>query len=263
MKELRGADIADTDLTGARLRKVRLSGARMRMVDVSGAVLRDVDLSGTSIDGADIDGLHVNGVEVAPLIEAELARREPARALRRSSDPAELREAWRSLGRSWARTYARVAEQPALADASVEDEWSFTQTLRHLVFATDVWLGTTLGNAPTFHPWGLPFSEFAEFVEGGADAFGLDLDAAPSYAQILAVREERVAQVREFLSTATPERLAEEVDGPPWANGQRVSVLRCLWVVLNEEIEHHRFAQRDLDLLTAQQEASETAPVDE
>lgn len=116
------ADIAETDLTGARLRKVRVSDARMRMVDVSGAVLRDVDLSGTSIDDAEIDGLRVNGVEVAPLIEAELTRREPARALRRASDPADLREAWTALEESWARTYARVAKQLALADRSVDDE---------------------------------------------------------------------------------------------------------------------------------------------
>lgn len=252
MKDLRGADIAEIDLTGARIRKVRVSDARMRMVDVSGAMLRDVDLSGTSIDGADIVGLHVNGVEVAPLIEAELTRREPARALRRASDPADLRAAWKSLEESWARTYARVAEQPALADRSVEDEWTFTETLRHLVFATDAWLGATLRNDPKFHPWGLPFTEFTEFVGGGAEALGLEHTACPSYADVLDVREERVARVRAFLSDATPEQLAEQVKGPPWMEADHVSVLRCLWVVLNEEIEHHRFAERDLDLLEAE-----------
>jgi hypothetical protein len=245
-----GADIAETDLTGARLRKVRLSGARMRMVDVSDAVLRDVDLSGTSIDGAEIDGLSINGVEVAPLIEAELNRREPARGLRRSSDPADLREAWEQIEDAWEGTYARIDGQPSLAEKSVEDEWSLTETLRHLVLATDIWLGAALGAEPRYHPWGLPFSGFEEFVPAGGAAFGLDLNASPPYGEVLVVRRERVAMVRAFLADATPEALAVEVDGPPWMQGERVSLLRCLRVVLNEELEHRRFVERDLALLT-------------
>lgn len=75
------------DLTGARFRKVQLNAARFRMVDLSGVVMRDVSFVDATIDG-EIDGLHVNGVDVASLVEAELTRREPARALRRASDPA-------------------------------------------------------------------------------------------------------------------------------------------------------------------------------
>jgi len=243
-------EFVHTDLTGARFRKVQLNDARFRMVDLSGVVMRDVSLSGAAIDG-EIDGLHINGVEVAPLVEAELTRREPARALRAASDPAGLRAAWTALEHSWAASYDRVADLPAEAVAiSVEEEWSFAQTLRHLVFVTDAWLGAILGNDRPFHPWGMPFTDLPEFVDRPA-GIGIDMDATPSYAQVLDLRADRVARVREFLTEVSPQRLSEECEGPIWMGGQRLSVLRCLRVILNEECEHHRFAERDLDLIEA------------
>lgn len=39
--------------------------------------------------------------------------------------------------------------------ASVDGEWSFSQTLRHLVFATDIWLGRAILGSDDFHPLGL------------------------------------------------------------------------------------------------------------
>lgn len=247
--DLRGVEFAHADLTGARFRKVQLNDALLRMVDLSGAVLRDVSLSGAAIDGAEIDGLHINGVEVAPLIEAELIRREPARALLRASDPAGLRTVWAALQQSWAPAYDRAAGLPAgSVDVSVGEEWSFAQTLRHMVFVTDAWLGPILGNEPRFHPWGTPFSDVAEFVDRPED-LGLDMDATPTYAEVLDLRAARVAQVGDFLSEVTPERLSEECEGPVWAGG-RPSVQRCLWVVLQEECEHLRFALRDLDVIS-------------
>ena len=251
MKDERGAELRDRDWTGARLNEVRLVGARIRTVDLSGAVLRDVDLTGASIESAALAGLTINGVEVAPLIEAERIRRQPVRALGRSSDPDDLRAAWAHIEAAWEQTYTEVAAQPTLADGSVEDEWSLTETLRHLVFATDVWLGEALHNAPRYHSWGLPFTGYEEFVEGGAEAFGLDTVASPSYDDVLDVRKERVAKVRSLLAGATPKSLAAEVAPPPWMPGDSVSVLRCLSVVIDEEIEHHRYAERDLRQLIA------------
>jgi hypothetical protein len=243
-------EFVHADLTGARFRKVQLNDARFRMVDLSGVVMRDVSFSGATIDG-EIDGLQINGVPVAPLIEAELTRREPARGMLRASDPAGLRAAWAALEQSWSASYVRVAAMPAgTVDVSVEDEWSFAQTLRHLVFATDAWIGAIQGNDRPFHPWGVPFTDLAEFVER-PDDIGVDKDAAPSYAEVLDLRADRVARVRDFLAGVSPERLAEECEGPIWEGGERLSVLRCLRVILNEECEHHRFAERDLDLIEA------------
>lgn len=234
------------DLTGARFRKVRLNEARFRMVDFSGAQLRDVSLQGASIDGSEIDGLTIDGVEVAPLVEAELDRRYPARALRRASDPAELRVAWKAVEDSWAAMYERAGALPeGGVDVSVEGEWSFARTLRHLVFATDAWLGAIQGEQRAFHPWGEPFTELAEFVPEPLT----DPTASPSYAEVLALRADQVARVRDFLATVTPEGLAEEVEGPLWEDGRHLSVLRCLRVILNEERDHLRYADRDLTLL--------------
>lgn len=248
MRDLRGSSVSELDLSGANLDTIMLNDARIRTLEASGAVLRDVDLSNASIDGADVTGLQINGVEVAPLIDAELIRRQPARALRRSSDPAELREAWRLIRAAWERTYARVDARPELAVQSVGGEYSFTETLRHLVFATDVWLGALLGNDPVFHPWGIPFTGFTDYVEG-PETFGLDVAATPSYEDVLDVRRQREASVAGLLENMTADRLADEIDGPPWTGGQQVSVQRSVWVVLNEELEHHRFAERDLDVL--------------
>jgi DinB superfamily/Pentapeptide repeats (8 copies) len=237
----------NADLTGARFRKVQLNEARFRMVDLSGVVMRDVSLAGAAIDGSEIDGLRIDGVEVAPLVEAELTRRYPARALRRASDPAELRTAWDAIERSWAAAVERAAALPAgSVDLSVEDEWSFAQTLRHLVFATDAWLGAIRGEQRSFHPWGEPFTQLTEFVDEPVTALGIDAAATPSYAEVLELRADRVGQMRDFLAGVSPERLAEEVEGPLWEYGRRLSVLRCLRVILNEECEHLRFAERDL-----------------
>jgi uncharacterized damage-inducible protein DinB len=243
-----GEQFEQVDLSAASFRKVHLNGARFRMVDLSGVVLRDVSLAAASIDGSELDGLRIDGVEIAPLVEAELDRRYPGRAWRRASDPAELRTAWDAIQDSWAAAYERAAALPAgSVDVSVDGEWSFARTLRHLVFATDAWLGAIQGEQRAFHPWGEPFSELAEFVAEPLT----DPAANPSYAEVRELRADRVARVRDFLAEVSPQRLAEEVEGPLWEDGRKLSVLRCLRVILNEECEHLRFADRDLAVLEA------------
>ena len=238
-----------TDLTGARFRKTMLNDAQFRMCDLSGVVMRDLSLSGASIDGCEIDGLTINGIEIGPLIEAELTRREPARALRRSADAEGLRAALVALEISWGKLYAKAAALPdGAVDVSVGGEWSFAETLRHMVFVTDAWLGAANRVDIPFHPLGLPFSELPEFIDQPLADLGLDIDAKPTYGELLALRADRVDQLRRFLHAVSADRLAEEVPGPVWDRDD-VSVLRCLWVILNEECEHLRFAQRDLALV--------------
>jgi hypothetical protein len=248
--EPRCTHFTDADLTGARFRKIHLNDAQFRMVDLSGVTMRDVSLSGAAIDG-EIDGLRINGVEVAPLIEAELTRRNPGRAWRSATDPDGLRAAWNALERSWATTYERAAAlSRGSVDVSVDEEWSFAQTLRHLVFVTDAWLGAIRGESRAFHAWGLPFTDLPEFIDRPVTTLGIDADAAPSYPEVLDLRADRVARVREFLADLTPQRMEEDVEGPVWMNGERLSVHRCLRVIFNEECEHLRFAERDLDALS-------------
>src|SRR6476469_8445376 len=159
--DLHAATFVDKDLRGARFVRSDLSGAVMRGVDVDGA---DIDAPWL-LDGG--GPLRVNGVDVVPFVEAELDRRFPGRADRRATDPAGLRSAWASLERTWMATVARAAAMPAgTVDVSVDGEWSFAQTLRHLIMATDTWLrGAILRIDRPFHPIGQPNSEYQ--TDGG------------------------------------------------------------------------------------------------
>src|SRR5258706_5962813 len=99
-----------------------------------------------------------NGVDVIPFVEAELNRRFPGRADRRAADPDGLCAAWAAIERTWAATLERVAAMPAgTVDMSVGGAWSLAQTLRHLVMATDTWLGRTILRVERpYHPIGQP-----------------------------------------------------------------------------------------------------------
>jgi hypothetical protein len=240
--ELQGAEFVGADLRGARFVRADLSGVVMRGVDVQEA---DID-SPWLFEGDSF--LRVNGVDVIPLVEAELNRRFPGRGDRRAADPDSLRAAWASLERTWAATLERVAAMPAgTADVSVGGEWSFAQTLRHLVLATDVWLGrAVLGIEQPFHPIGQP--------DTGADR-RLDMSVFttvnPSYAEVLEVRAGRLAMVHDFIATVTPEGLAA-TRPDPWSPENETTIRSCLHVILEEEWEHLRYAVRDLDAIATQ-----------
>jgi hypothetical protein len=240
--DLQGAEFVGADLRGARFVGADLSGVVMRAVDVQGA---DIDAPWL-FDGESF--LRVNGVDVIPLVEAELNRRFPGRADRRAGDPDGLRAAWATLERTWAATLERVAAMPAgTVDVSVGGEWSFAQTLRHLVMATDTWLGgAVLERESPFHPLGQPNVEYE------TDGYDMSLFTAltPSYAEVLEVRAGRVAMVRDFLATVTPDELVATRKNP-WAPQHPETTLSCLHTILEEEWEHHRYAVRDLDAIEA------------
>jgi hypothetical protein len=239
-------------LQGAQFVGTDLSGARFVAADVSGVVMRGVEARGMDVDSPwlfdDGGSLYVNGVDVMPFVEAELNRRFPGRAERRAADPEGLRAAWAALQRAWAATLARVATMPAgTVDVSVDGEWSFAQTLRHLVMATDTWLGRAiLGLERPYHPLGQ--------ADAGAAADGLDLSifttGTPPYGEVLEAREGRVAMVRDFLATVTPDDLAA-MRANPWAPDYQETVRSCLHTILEEEWEHHRYAVRDLAAIEA------------
>src|SRR4249919_999205 len=122
-----------------------LRGARFVESDLSDVVMRGVEVSGMDIDAPWLvhgAGLLVNGVDVTAYVEAELDRRFPGRADRAAADPEALRAAWAALEAAWTPVLHRAATLPAgSVDVTVAGEWSFAQTLRHLVLATDMWLG--------------------------------------------------------------------------------------------------------------------------
>jgi hypothetical protein len=231
---------------------VGLAGARFQDVDLRGAVLRGVELVDVDISG-DIENVTINGVDVGPLIEAELDRRDPDRVRMRPTDPAGFREAWDVVERLWSGTVDRARRlDPDLLHASVDDEWSFIQTLRHLVFATEAWIGrAVLGDPSPWHPLSLPWDGLPE-----GPGVPRDREARPPLDTVLELRRDRMAMVRRVVDALTDESLAAEtepVDGPGWPPPARYPVRRCLSVVLNEEWEHRLYAERDLAVLEARQ----------
>jgi hypothetical protein len=169
-----------------------------------------------------------------------------------AKDPEGLRAAWATLERTWAATIERVAAMPAgTVDVSVGGEWSFAQTLRHLILAIDMWLGRAiLEIEQPFHPVGLADTGTAD----GAFDVSVFATDTPSYAEVLEARAGRVAMVRDFLDTVTSDELAAARKNPHAPEHQETT-LACLHTILEEEWEHHRYAVRDLDAVAARSDA--------
>jgi DinB superfamily/Pentapeptide repeats (8 copies) len=248
--DLRGARFDDTDIRDAQFRECDLTGARFHGTDLTGARFRGVELVGVEIYG-EIEDVTVNGVDIGPLVEAELDQRYPDRAKMRPDDPAGFAEAWQVLGRLWDQTVARARRLPPEAlHESVDDEWSFTETLRHLLFATDAWVSRAiLGDPAPWDPLGLPW-------DGMPDTPGVPRDRAarPALEEVLALRADRMATVRGVIGGLTEQSLAGQttpVEGPGWPRPISYPVRTCLRVVLNEEWEHRLYAERDLAVLEA------------
>jgi hypothetical protein len=250
-ESLRGASFEGVDLQGASFRLTDLSGARLHNVFMPGARLTGVVLENVLIDG-DIRGLVVNGVEVEPLVEAELDRRHADRALMRPTDPDGYRAAWDRLEELWGGTVERAlsleARSPGVVHERVDGEWSFVETLRHLVFVTDVWLTRALlGEPAPYHPLGLPHEESAS-----DPAVPWDREARPTLEEVLEARRDRWGRVATVLRDLTDERLAgvtTPVEAPGYPPPAAYPVSRCLRAVVGEEWEHRLFAERDLGVL--------------
>jgi len=249
-KDLRGSRFERADLSGSEFRAVDLRHARFRGVDMDGVVMRGVELVRVDITGEILD-VTINGVDVGPLVEAELDRRYPDRPKMRPTDPVGFREAWDVVERLWEQTVARARRlDPELLHESVDGEWSFTQTLRHLVFATESWVHrAVVGDPAPWHPLSLPWDEMPDMP-----GVPRDRDARPPLDVVLALRRDRMATVRRVIDDLTETTLAADsvpVDAPGWPPPRSYPVRECLLIVLSEEWEHRLYAERDLAVLEA------------
>jgi hypothetical protein len=242
------ADFIREDLIGARFEQVDLTGARFHNVD-----LTDVKITGALLVNLDIDGLlesiRVNGVDVVPLVEAELDRRYPDRVRMRPTDADGFRLAWDILEGLWRQTNERASRlDPDLLHERVDGEYSFIETQRHLVFATDAWIKRAiLGEPSPWDPLGLPHDEMPEEIP-----VPWDRTARPSLDQVLALRADRMATMRQVLASLTDDELAAmttPVTEPGYPEPESFAVRRCLGAIINEEWEHRLFAERDLAIL--------------
>jgi hypothetical protein len=238
----RGASFTSANFTGATFRDCDL-----RQVKITDSWLVDVRLSGL------VSNLVVNDVDVTAYVEGELDKQHPervqVRAMRTASD---YRAMWDTIEDLWSQTVARAGLLPSLAlDQRVDDEWSFIQTLRHLVFATDRWGGhMILGERAPYHRLGLPCDAYPRVDDA---ALGLDLDARPPLAEVLEARGTRMALVRGVVDELTDDGLDRDcprLPAPGYAE-EAYTVGRCLTVIMQEECEHRRYAVRDLAVLEA------------
>jgi hypothetical protein len=229
--DLAGAVFWGADLSGARFRDVNLTGAR-----ISHAWLVDVDID------ALVDKVVINGVDVTAYVNGRDPW-YPLRAMLRPSDPEGMRAAWAALDAEWAKTIARARALPDDAlHESVDGEWTFVQTLRHLVFAMDKWFTVpVLGGG--FHPIGMPNSGSVDFPWPGVDR-----DLTPSVGEALSARADRATRFRDYLASVTPTDLTAQVE--VLENGMNPQQ-ECVCTVFEEEFWHNRYALRDLARLEA------------
>lgn len=227
--DLTDAVVWGADMSRARFRDVNFTGAR-----ISHAWVVDVEID------AYVERLVVNGVDVTDYVN-ERDEWYPVRAMIRASDPDGLRAAWDELQRVWAPTIARAkALGEDRAQESVNEEFSFVQTVRHLVFAMEKWFDVPI-LGERFHPMGLPNTGSLEFPWPG-----LDYTVKPSLEEALAVRADRAAKFRGYLADVDAADLSGEVE--VLENG-KATVLECLQTVMEEEFWHNRYALRDLAVL--------------
>ena len=148
------------DLSGSKFEETDFTNVRMRNVYFIGALIRGAWMENVDIDG-EIRGLTVNGVDVGPLVEAELDRRDPRRVKMRPTTAAGFREAWPVAQEIWAQSVERARLLPPhLLHERVDNEWSYIETLRHLVFCTDAWVvRAVLGKDRPYSPLGLLHTE--------------------------------------------------------------------------------------------------------
>jgi uncharacterized damage-inducible protein DinB len=267
-------EFKDQDLEGSRFERVNLSEthfedlllrkARFTRVDLDGARFHNLVMQGVRITGAwapdlvieaELGGsLSVNGVDVVPYIDEVLNARHPGRATVfavRDGDADAFRAAWAVDQEAWVTTVQRARRLPEeKLHERVDGEWSFIQTMRHLVFATDSWIRRAmLGDPWPYDALGLPFDEM-DVIEGMPN----DVEARPSLDEVLALRADRMETVSKVLADLTDEQLegtTEPVPQPGYPESEAFPVRRCLGAIVIEEWEHNMFANRDLAVLEA------------
>ena len=227
------------DLSDAEFWGVYLHRATFRDADFTGARISHARLVDVVID-AEIDRLVINGVDVTEFVN----ERDEWFALRSRVRPTGadgVRDAWATFDAAWTAAIERAQSLPdEQRHASVDGEWSFVQTLRHLVFATDKWYTVpVLGG--DFHPIGLPNTGSTDFGWPGIDA-----EADPGFDQAVAAWKDRSRRLGEHLDGIEPAAL--DIDVEVLENGTS-SVYDCIGVVFEEHFEHLRYATRDLDRL--------------
>jgi hypothetical protein len=210
-------------------------------------LLVDVDISGY------VDRLVVNGSRRHAYVDTELDRRHPERVqLRDIRDSDGFRAMWQTVESLWADTTQRARLLPEqTAHERVDGEWSFVETLRHLVFITDSWASRTILDecAPSTR-WRCRRPPMRRPTAGRSASTSTRGRLWP---RLLEARADRQGVVPGILDDVTDADLAAPAAAAPAPVIPRETAPwpSVLAVVMEEECEHHRFATRDLAVLQA------------
>jgi hypothetical protein len=238
-----GEEFEDRDLSDAVFWGVRLNGAMFRDVDFAGVRTHHVFLTDVEIDGF-IDGLVVNGVDVTDYVHAHDPW-QPLRGMLLPTTASEVAAAWEALSVAWAKTIEEATTlAPEALEESVNGEWSFFDTLRHLVFVSDKWILDPLSGAP-WQAIGLPNTGSRNFPWPG-----INLTSQPSLDDVLTVRRSQGEAIDQLVQGLRDDDLDRSVTVVE--NGH-ATALDCWHTLLEEEFEHRRYALRDLAILRPDQ----------
>lgn len=213
-------DFVDQDLDGSRFERVRLRNAALSRVDLTDATMRAVDLSGAELRGVMFHGARMRGVELGNVeISGEIEN-----VTVNGVDIGPLVE--EELNR---RTPERVKMHPADAEGFREAR-------------------AILGDPSPWHPLDLPWEEAPDW-----DDIPSDRQARPPLDTVLTLRRGRQAMVADVIASLTDEQLASQVSmtEPGWPRVEAFPFKECLLIVLSEEWEHRRYAERDLTAVEA------------
>lgn len=124
----------------------------------------------------------------------------------------------------------------------VNDEWSTVQSLRHLTFVVDVWLGKTIrGEEDPFHPIGLPPS----FIPPKLPGSSIDPEARPTFDEACDALRGRLADLRGYVDALASDELGRAI------GTHAATVAGGLGVIFDELNAHDHFINRDLDYLNS------------
>jgi hypothetical protein len=233
-------EFEDRDLTEASFWGVNLQRATFRDVDFTGVRMTSVRWVDVVVD-AEIDRVVINGVDVTAYVN-EHDVWFALRSETRPTSPDDLRRAWPKFVTAWEAAIERAQRLgDGQVDESVDGEWSFTQTIRHLVFGTDKWFTSpVLGEG--FHPLGMPNTGSVGFPWPD-----VTIGASASFDEAVVAWRDRAARMQRYIDGAEPNELVTEAT--VLENGPH-AVRDCIGVVFEEHFEHLRYAHRDLARLT-------------
>lgn len=254
------------DMAEAVFHDVNLHRATFDNVNLGAATFRNVNLGGVSIEGCNIKGLTIFGIRVDTLVQAELDRGDPERAIRVDTlvqaeldrrdperamlrmadrhDPACVRAVMTHLDEVRSAFYQllRSTKPELLVTRPSPNKWSAIELARHMLFAEDLYLNRGILNND--RPWNR-MGLLPTFLE--EEAAYADVGSQPSQdlETVLTAWKDVHAATQAYLVEATAEDLQRRVEDALVGPGTAGDVLQGL---ANHDLRHIRQAEAALGL---------------